>query len=391
MGKLKYGMVGGGPGAFIGEVHRIAARMDGLAELVAGAFSTTHEKSAEQGRQLGLDPERVYGSYTEMVNKESSIGGNQRLDFVSIVTPNSSHFEIASAFIKKGIHIICDKPLTTTVSDADELVRLVHEHNVVFALTHNYTGYPMVKEAREWVRAGRLGEIRKVVVEYPQGWLSSLLEETGMKQAVWRTDPNTAGVSSCISDIGTHAYNLVNYVCGLEIEEICADLGSVPGRVLDDDGNILVRFAGGVRGLLFASQISLGEENALRVRIYGSKAALDWSQESPENLWVKFPDQPARLLRRGHDYLSDIAKHNTRLPAGHPEGFLEAFANIYANACRTIAARKFGETPEAFDLDFPTVVDGAMGVHFIHKAVESSQARAWIDARYPGKKVAEHA
>ncbi len=376
-------MVGGGPGAFIGEVHRQAARLDGLADIVAGAFSQSAEKSVAQGALLGLDPARVYRNYKEMVAAESSRDEQDRLDFISIVTPNSSHHEIASAFIREGFNIVCDKPLTNTLEDAFDLVDLVRQHEVVFGLTHNYTGYPMVKEARELVRRGSLGEIRKVVVEYPQGWLASLAEETGLKQAVWRTDPSTAGISSCMADIGTHAYNLVHYVCGLEIEEMCADLGSIPGRQLDDDGNILLRFSGGVRGLLFASQISIGEENALKLRVYGTEAALEWHQQRPEDLLMRFPDAPAKLFRRGHDYLSEASLHATRLPPGHPEGFIEAFANIYGNVCKTIIAIRDGNKPNYLESDFPTVVDGARGVHFIHKAVESSAKRSWISAKFP--------
>ena len=274
--------------------------------------------------------------------------------------------------------------MTLTVEEAEDLCRLVKKHNVVFALTHNYTGYPMVKEARALVRAGHLGEIRKIVVEYPQGWLATRIEAEGAKQAVWRTDPKQAGVSSCIGDIGSHAENLVHYVTGLEMAEICADLTTfVPGRPLDDDGNILVRYTNGARGILYASQISVGEENNLRIRVYGTKASLEWHQEDPNYLYVKYPDAPVQIYKRGNPYLSEWAKHNSRLPSGHPEAFIEAFANIYRNAARTMAARMAGVEPSELDQDFPTVQDGARGVHFIHKAVESSSSDAkWIDARY---------
>ncbi len=382
--KLRYGMVGGGPGAFIGDVHRKAAAMDGEIELVAGAFSSTPQKSKEQGKALFLDPQRVYGSYEEMAEKERQLPDDQRIDFVSIVTPNNTHFPIAKAFIEAGFHIVCDKPMTLTIEESEELCRLVKKHDVVFALTHNYTGYPMVKEARHLVRQGVLGEIRKVVVEYPQGWLATLIEADGAKQAVWRTDPKQAGVSSCIGDIGSHAENLAHYITGLGIVEMCADLTTfVPGRQLEDDGNILLRFDNGARGILYASQISIGEENNLRIRVYGTQASLEWHQEEPNALYLKHPNAPTQVYKRGNDYLSDAAKANSRIPPGHPEAFIEAFANIYRNAARTIAAKISGETPTELDLDFPTVQDGARGVHFIHKAVESAKSEAkWLRSDY---------
>lgn len=382
--KLRYGMVGGGPGAFIGAVHRRAAALDGEIELVAGAFSSSPEKSKAQGQELFLDPGRVYGSYQEMAEKESKLPEGERIDFVSIVTPNHMHYPVAKTFIEAGFHVVSDKPMTTTVEEAEDLCRLVAKHDVVFALTHNYTGYPMVKEARELVRQGKLGTIRKIVVEYPQGWLATLLESEGAKQAVWRTDPKQAGVSSCIGDIGSHAENLAHYITGLEMDEICADMTTfVPGRKLEDDGNILVHYQDGVRGILYASQVSVGEENNLGIRIYGTEASLEWHQEYPNDLIVKYPNAPRQVLRRGNDYLSDIAKHNSRIPSGHPEAFIEAFANIYVNAARTIAAKIAGEAPGPYDTDFPTVQDGARGVHFIHKAVESGKSSAkWVDARY---------
>lgn len=379
--KLRYGMVGGGPGAFIGAVHRMAAALDGSMELVAGAFSSSAEKSREQGRELHLDPARVYGSYAEMAQVESE--REDGIDFVSIVTPNHVHFGAAKAFIERGIHVICDKPLTNTLEEAEELCRLVAKHNVVFALTHNYTGYPMVKEARSLVEAGRLGTIRKIVVEYPQGWLAELIEESGQKQAAWRTDPARAGVSSAMGDIGSHAENLARYITGLEMEEMHADLSTlVPGRQLEDDGNILVHYQGGARGILYASQISVGEENNLRIRVYGTKASLEWKQEHPNWLHLRYPDQPEQILKRGNPYLGAAAAHATRIPAGHPEAFLEAFANIYVMAGRAISARIQGIDPDPLDLDFPNVQDGAIGVHFIHTAVKSSRERAWVDASY---------
>ena len=381
--KIRYGMVGGGPGAFIGAVHRQAAALDGETELVAGAFSSSPEKSRQQGVALFLDANRVYDSYQQMAKNERRLPEGERIDFVSIVTPNNTHFNIVKTFIEAGFHVICDKPMTTTLEDAEELCRLVKKHDIIFVLTHNYTGYPMVKQARELVQRGVLGTIRKIVVEYPQGWLSTLLEDEGLKQAVWRTDPNQAGVSSSMADIGSHAENLAHYISGLEMEELCADLTTfVPGRKLDDDGNMLVHYKGGARGILYASQISVGEENNLCIRVYGSDASLEWHQENPNYLHVRFPNGPEQVYKHGNDYLAPIAVHNSRLPFGHPEAFIEAFANIYRNAARTMAARIAGEVPGPFDTDFPTVKDGARGVHFIHAAVRSSKQRAWVDARY---------
>ncbi len=382
--KIRYGMVGGGPGAFIGGVHRKAAALDGEIELVAGAFSSDPEKSREQGAELFLDPARVYGSYAEMAEKEAALPDGERIDFVSIVTPNHVHFGPAKTFIEAGFHVICDKPMTTTLEDSEELCRLVAKHDTVFALTHNYTGYPMVKQARELVRAGELGDVRKIVVEYPQGWLATLLEADGAKQAVWRTDPKQAGVSSCIGDIGSHAENLAHYITDLQMDEICADLTTfVDGRLLEDDGNILVHYEGGARGVLYASQVSVGEENSLRIRVYGTKASLEWHQENPNYLYVRYPDGPEHVWKRGNDYLAEIAQHSSRIPSGHPEAFLEAFANIYVNATRTMAAKLAGDAPGEFDTDFPTVQDGARGVHFIHTAVQSGASDAkWVDCAY---------
>jgi len=381
--KLRYGMIGGGPGAFIGAVHRKAAALDGEMELVAGAFSASPEKSKQQGTELFLNPNRVYGSFQEMAEKESRLSKDERVDFVSIVTPNHNHFEIAKTFITAGFHVVCDKPMTTTLADAEALCRLVKKHNVIFALTHNYTGYPMVKQARALVKQGALGAIRKIVVEYPQGWLATFLENSGAKQAVWRTDPEQAGVAGCFGDIGSHAENLAHYITGLEIEEICADLTTfVPGRKLDDDANTLLHYEGGARGIMYASQISVGEENNLSIRVYGTDASLKWRQEEPNYLYLYYPSGPEQIYKRGNGYLAAIAAHNSRLPSGHPEAFIEAFANIYRNAGRTIAAKISGATPTEFDTDFPTAQDGARGVHFIHAVVKSSQQRGWMKARY---------
>ncbi|QXD14038.1 Gfo/Idh/MocA family oxidoreductase [Rhodocaloribacter litoris] len=380
--KLRYGMVGGGPGAFIGAVHRTAAALDGMMELVAGAFSSNPEKSRQMGAELLLDPRRVYGSYQEMVEREAALPAGERIDFVAIVTPNHMHFPVAKAFIEAGFHVVCDKPMTTTLEDAEALCRLVARHGVVFALTHNYTGYPMVKQARAMVQAGEIGTVRKIVVEYPQGWLARPLEQEGNKQAAWRTDPKQAGAGA-LGDIGSHAENLARYITGLEMEALCADVHTfVEGRAIDDDVSMLIHYAGGARGILHATQVAVGEENNLNIRVYGTEGSLQWFQEHPNELYYRPFGQPARVLRRGNDYLTDIARHNTRLPSGHPEAFFEAFANIYRNAGRTIAARLTGTEPHPFDLDFPTVQDGAVGVHFILTALESGRRRAWVDARY---------
>ncbi|HET8864840.1 MAG TPA: Gfo/Idh/MocA family oxidoreductase, partial [Gracilimonas sp.] len=299
--RIKYGMVGGGPGAFIGEVHRKAAALDGLLELVAGSFSSTPEKSKQMGEELGLDQGRVYSSFEEMAKKEAALPENERIDMVSVVTPNHLHFTVCKAFIEQGIPVVCDKPMTNTVEEAEELCRLVEKHEVIFALTHNYTGYPMVKEARHMVQSGKLGSLRKIVVEYPQGWMAEPVEEQGNKQAEWRTDPQKAGVSAAIADIGTHAENLVEYITGLQIEKLFADTTSfVEGRALEDDANMLIHYEGGVRGILYASQVSVGEENPLNIRIYGTEASLEWDQESPNYLRVKYPDKPEEIHKRGN-------------------------------------------------------------------------------------------
>jgi predicted dehydrogenase len=377
--KLRFGMVGGGPGAFIGAVHRRAATLDGLATLVAGAFSSDRDKSRAQGRELHLDPERVYDSFDAMAEREASLPADERIDFVSIVTPNHVHFPAARAFIERGIHVICDKPMTTTLEDAEALCRLVRQHDVVFALTHNYSGYPLVKQARALVHDGKLGQLRKVVAEYSQGWLSTLVEATGQKQAGWRTDPARAGAGA-LGDIGSHAEHLARYVTGLEIEQLCADVSTfVEGRRIDDDANLLVRYRGGAKGVLFCSQISLGEENRLTLRVYGSEASLEWHQEEPNTLVVRRADGPTEVYKPGHPFLSAAAQHATRLPSGHPEAFLEAFANVYANAMRTIGARIAGEEPDPLDLDFPTVDDGLAGVRFILGAVASGRNADWIE------------
>jgi predicted dehydrogenase len=370
--KLKMGMVGGGRDAFIGAVHRMAARLDGRIELVAGAFSSDPAKSKASGEDLGLDPSRVYPDYQTMAVAESKLPENERIDFVSIVTPNNVHFPPAKTFLEAGFHVVCDKPLTFNLAEAKALREIVKSTGKVFALTHNYTGYPMVKEARELVRNGDLGKILKVVAEYPQGWLIQPIDAEGQKQAAWRTDPSRTGASSCIGDIGTHAENLGRYITGLQIDELCADFTTfVPGRRLEDDGNLLLRYQGGAKGVLYASQISVGEENDLCIRVYGTKASLEWHQEHPNELVVKYPDAPRKTYRRGNSYLSETAKRFTRLPSGHPEAFIEAFANIYLEAARAIEAAKEGK-PIPADIDYPTVEDGVLGMAFIATAVASA-------------------
>jgi predicted dehydrogenase len=372
--KLKMGMVGGGRDAFIGGVHRMASWLDGKIELVAGAFSSSAEKSRLSGEDFGLDPKRVYADFQAMADGEASLPAGERIDFVSIVTPNHVHFPAAKAFLEAGFNVVSDKPMTFNLDEAIKLREMVRKTGKVFALTHNYTGYPMVKEAREMVRRGDLGKVLKVVVEYPQGWLLNPIDMEGQKQAAWRTDPALTGASSCIGDIGTHAENLARYISGLKIEELLADFTTfVEGRRLEDDGNLLIHYQGGARGVLYASQISAGEENNLVIRVYGAKASLEWHQEHPNELTVKYPDAPRRIFRRGNNYLSDIAKRFTRLPAGHPEAFIEAFANIYLEAARAIVAEVDGK-PIPVDLDFPTVDDGVEGMAFIAAAVKSAKA-----------------
>ena len=377
--KLRFGMIGGGRGAFIGAVHRIAARMDGQAELVAGAFSSDAARSHASGADLYLDPARVYGSYYEMARAEAKRPAAERLDFVVIVTPNHQHYPPAKLFLEQDFNVVCDKPVTFSLAEARKLAAIVQRTKKVFVLTHNYTGNAMVKQARALVAAGHLGKIRKVVVEYPQGWLARRVESSGQKQAVWRSDPKKSGIAGAMGDIGTHAENLARYITGLHIDELCADLTCfVPGRKLDDDGNILVRYQGGAKGVLHASQISVGEENNLNIRVYGEKAGLEWKQEHPNELIVKYPDRPAEIWRRGNIYVGAEAKNVTRIPAGHPEGYLEAFGNLYREAFRAIAAEVEGR-PLPRVLDFPTIADGLEGMRFIETAVRSARLGArWV-------------
>lgn len=373
--KIRMGMVGGGPGAFIGAVHRMAAALDGEIELVCGAFSSRPEKSKAAGENLYLPSDRVYDSYKNMIQSEKELPEGERMDFVSIVTPNHLHFEPTKLALENGFHVVCDKPLCFNMDEALELKELVDKTGLLFALTHNYTAYPMVKQARRMIKEGAIGKIRKVVVEYPQGWLSTRLEESEQKQASWRTDPQRSGIAGAMGDIGTHAENLAEYITGLQITELCADLSTfVEGRLLDDDGNVLLRFDNGAKGILHASQISAGEENDLNIRIYGEKGGLEWRQMEPNSLIAKWLDQPTQVIRTGVGDLYPEATAHTRIPAGHPEGYLEAFANIYRNVALCIRSRLNGENPDPIYEDFPTVDDGIRGMQFIEKVVASSNS-----------------
>lgn len=373
--KLRMGMIGGGRDSFIGSVHRMAATLDGQCELVSGVFSGTPERSRTEGEALHLSPERVHGTFDEMVEDEKRRHESERIDFVSIVVPNHLHLGFACLALESGIPVVCDKPVTRTLAEARQLEAVIKRAGLPFALTHNYTGYPMVKEARDLVRSGRLGKIRKLVVEYPQGGLSTRVEAEGNKRAIWRTDPARSGPACCMADIGTHAENLAEYVTGLKITELCADLTTfVAGRRLDDDGSVLLRFEGGARGILYASKISAGEENGLRIRVYGEKGGLEWEQMQPNSLWVKWLDRPVEIYRAGTRYLSEGARLAARLPAGHPEGFIEAFANIYRNYFAVLRAYIAHEEPNSQNADFPGIADGIRGMEFIETVVASAQS-----------------
>ena len=378
--KIKFGQIGGGRDSFIGAVHRRAAISDGLTELVAGAFSSTPEKAKASGQDLLVADGRNYGSWQEMLEKESTLPEGERIDFVSIVTPNHAHFEPALAFVEAGFNVVVDKPMVNNSKQAQKLVEAVEKQNVVFGVTYNYTGYPTAKEARNWVRSGRLGEIQRVVVEYPQGWLLEKVEDQGAKQAEWRTDPKRSGIAGAVGDIGSHCENLVSYITGLELESLCADITTfVPGRLLDDDANVLLRFKNGARGVLWCSQVAAGEENGLNIRVYGTKAGLEWHQEHPNWLYLKDPAGPMQVYKRGNGYFCEAAERATHLPFGHPEAFFEAFGNIYMNITDTIRAHLVGREPTDLELDFPSVYDGARGVKFIEKVVESSQSdQKWL-------------
>jgi predicted dehydrogenase len=384
MRKLRMGMVGGGKDAFIGAVHRIAANMDGLIEFSCGALSINPEIARESGKELFLPEDRIYLTYEEMIQKESELSADKRIDFITIVTPNFAHFAPAMMALENGFNVILEKPMTFTLEEAKQLKQKVDETGLLLCLTHGYSGYPMVKQARAMVGEGKLGKLRKIIVEYPQGWLSRLSEREGNAQASWRTDPKKSGKSGCMGDIGTHAAHLAEYISGLKITKMCADLNTVvEGRHLDDDGNVLLKFENEVNGVLIATQIAAGEENALNIRLYGEKGGLEWRQHEPNTLLVKWLDQPTQIYRAGNNYpntLSKIALDNCRTPGGHPEGFLEAFANIYRNFALTLLSNLEGKKPTNEMLDFPGVDDGVRGMAFVENVVAAgNSAEKWTD------------
>lgn len=380
------GMVGGGSDAFIGAIHRRAAFMDNRIELVCGCFSVDPEISRSSGREYFVSDERIYDNYHEMFAREMALPEEERMDFVTIVTPNKWHFEPAMMALERGIHVVLDKPITFSLDEAKELRRKVEETGLVLALTHVYSGYPAVKEAKARIANGELGKLRKVYVEYTQGWLSQRIELQGGNNAGWRTNPKTTGKAGCMGDIGTHAWHLAEYVTGLKVTEVCADLQTyVEGRPVDDDGASLLRLENGVTGVLMATQIATGEANNIRIRVYGDKGGLEWRQMDPNRLILRWSDKPAQELYMGNnEFLSDLAKWNTRAPAGHPEGFIEAFANIYRNFALTVMAKRNGETPDGLITDFPTVYDGVRGMQFVETMVEAGKKNdtkwfKWID------------
>ena len=378
MKKVRMGMVGGGQGAFIGAVHRIAAAMDGEIELVCGAFSSDPQRSISSGKELGVPVERCYASYQEMFARESSLAKEQKMDFVAIVTPNHLHFDISKMAIESGFHVLCDKPATFDLAEAEKLKLLIDQHDCLYGLTHAYNGYPMIKEAKARIASGELGRILKVVVEYHQGWLAPGLDETN-KQASWRLDPTQAGVSCCVGDIGVHAANLTEYVTGREIVRLYSDLNTiVEGRKLDDDGVVLLEFDNQAKGVLLASQICVGEENNLRLRIYGEKKSLEWSQLEPNTLWLKSNNEATQMLRSGVGQLSNATLSSMRTPAGHPEGYLEAFANIYRNFAELIRAKQAGRSQNVGLSDVPGIYQALRGMAFIETAVLSSKQKKWL-------------
>ena len=375
--KLRMGMVGGGKDAFIGAIHRYAFNMDGLIEMVCGALSINPEIAKDSGKSLFLPEDRIYLTYEEMMEKESKMPEDKRIDFVTIVTPNFAHFAPAMAALDRGFNVVIEKPITFTLDEAKQLKKKVEETGLTLCLTHTYSGYPMVKQAKAMMREGVFGKIRKVWVEYPQGWLSKLTEREGNAQAAWRTDPKKSGKSGCMGDIGTHAAHLAEYITGLKITQLCADLNvMVEGRALDDDGNVLLRFENNAAGVLMASQVAAGEENGIAIRVYGEKGGLEWHQHEPNTLLVKWLDQPTQILRAGANYpnLSSFARSNCRTPGGHPEGYLEAFANIYHSFALTLMSKLSNSQPTQETLDFPTVEDGIRGMAFIDNVVASSKS-----------------
>jgi predicted dehydrogenase len=377
------GMIGGGPGAFIGAVHRIAANMDGEIQLVCGAFSSDPQKSKQAGHELYLPSSRVYDSYKEMIKAEKNLPDGERMDFVSIVTPNHVHFEPARLALENGFHVVLDKPMTLTLKEAKQLKDIVSKTGNLLCLTHTYAGYPMIKQARQMVKSGALGKIRKVYVEYPQGWLSTFLEGSDQKQAAWRTDPKRSGIAGAMGDIGTHAFNMAEYVSGLKVTKLCADLNIVvKGRKLDDDGAVLMKFENGASGVLFATQIAAGEENNIKIRVYGELGGLEWQQDTANTLLVKWLDKPVQVLRAGGNYpaLSSFALHTCRTPGGHPEGYLEAFANHYRNFALCVKAKISKKKPKAEWTDYPGAEEGVRGMAFIENVVASSKTKAkWFD------------
>ena len=376
--KLRYGMIGGGKDAFIGAIHRIAANMDGLIELSCGALSINPDIAVDSGRSLFLNEDRIYLNFEEMIKKESQLPADKRIDFVTIVTPNFAHFAPAMMALDQGFHVVIEKPIAFSLDEAKQLKQKVEETGLLLCLTHTYSGYPMVKQAKAMVKEGMLGKIRKVWVEYPQGWLSKLSEREGNAQAAWRTDPKKSGKAGSMGDIGTHAAHLSEYITGLQITELCADLNiMVEGRALDDDGNVLLKLNNGAAGVLMASQVAAGEENALKIRVYGEKGGIEWAQHEPNTLIVKWLDAPAQILRAGANYggtLSSYATSNCRTPGGHPEGYLEAFGNIYNNFAQTLSAKIEGIQASKENLDFPSVEDGIRGMAFIDAVVASSKS-----------------
>ncbi len=378
---MRLGMIGGGIDAFIGAVHRNAAWMDGEYDLVCGAFSSTPERSKKSGEVLGIDPARVYGDYREMIRQEAALPKDERMQVVSIVTPNHVHFEPTKLALEAGFHVVLDKPMTFSLDEAKALGEVVKATGRRFCLTHTYTGYPMIKEARQIVREGRIGKVRKVYVEYPQGWLSTKLEESHQKQADWRTDPNRSGKAGAMGDIGTHAFNMAEYVSGLKVTKLCADINTyVPGRLLDDDGDVLLRFDNGASGILFATQVAAGAENNIKVRVYGESGGLEWKQEDANSLILRWPDKPAAVVRTGTGYVSSYAKHNSRTPAGHPEGYLEAFANLYRNFALCVKADLAGQKTQPEWEDYPGVEDGVRGMAFIDAVIASGKSeRKWLE------------
>ncbi len=382
--KLRMGMVGGGKDAFIGAIHRIAANMDGLIELSCGALSINPDIAVDSGKSLFLPEDRTYLTYDEMITKESKLSSDKRIDFVTIVTPNFAHFAPAIMALDNGFNVVIEKPITFTLDEAKQLKKKVEETGLILCLTHTYSGYPMVKQAKAMVAGDAFGKIRKVWVEYPQGWLSKLTEREGNAQAAWRTDPKKSGKSGCMGDIGTHAAHLAEYIIALKITHLCADLNiMVEGRALDDDGNVLLKFENGAAGVLMASQVAAGEENGISIRVYGEKGGLEWHQHEPNTLLIRWLDQPAQILRAGGNYgdrLSSFATHNCRTPGGHPEGYLEAFGNIYRNFALTLSSKLSGSEPTKEMLDFPSVEDGIRGMAFIDNVVESSKSdKKWTE------------